>query len=216
MGKERIITTGASVSTDSSVDNGGVGTITNITYDTEVRTIGTTLTIIPRINKDRTVTLYVEQENSTLVPGGNTLLVDDQTIAVDAVDTANIEATVVAKDRFTIAVGGLITSERSEIVSKVPILGDIPFLGKAFSKNEEAVKKSELILLIRPYIIDGSIAADSATKSLIERLSSHQYLQEGDQAIDQSNKKLQNYLDDLLSDEAVGNHTDHNKKPVSN
>ena len=220
VGKERIITTGASVSTDSSVDNGGVGTSTTITYDTEVRTIGTTLTIIPRINKDRTVTLYVEQENSTLVPGGNTLIVDDQdgakTIAVDAVDTANIEATVVAKDRFTIAVGGLITSERSEIVSKVPILGDIPILGKAFSKNEEAVLKSELILLIRPYIIDGSIAADSATKTLIERLSSHQYIQDGDQAIDQSNRKLQNYLDDLLKDEALDAQSKQVENPITN
>jgi general secretion pathway protein D len=216
VGKERIITTGASVSTDSSVDNGGVGTITTITYDTEVRTIGTTLTIIPRINKDRTVTLYVEQENSTLVTGGNTLLVDDQTITVDAVDTANIQATVVAKDRFTIAVGGLITSERSEIVSKVPILGDIPILGKAFSKNEGAVNKSELILLIRPYIIDGSIAADSATKSLVERLSSHQYIQEGDQAIDQNNNKLQNYLDHLLQDAAVGAQSDQAENPITN
>ena len=216
VGKERIITTGASVSTDSSVDNGGVGTITTITYDTEVRTIGTTLTIIPRINKDRTVTLYVEQENSTLVTGGNTLLVDNQTIAVDAVDTANIEATVVAKDRYTIAVGGLITSERSEIVSKVPILGDIPILGTIFSKNEEAVLKSELILLIRPYIIDGSIAADSATKSLIERLSSHQYIQDGDQAIDQSNRKLQNYLDDLIRDEAVDAQSNQVEYPITN
>ena len=216
VGKERIITTGARVSTDSSVDNGGVGTITTITYDTEVRTIGTTLTIIPRINKDRTVTLYVEQENSTLVPGGNTLLVDDQTTAVDAVDTANIQATVVAKDRFTIAVGGLITSERSEIVSKVPILGDIPILGRAFSKNEEAVNKSELILLIRPYIIDGSIAADSATKSLIDRLSSHQYIQEGDQAIDQNNNKLQNYLDDLLRDAALDAQSNQAENPITN
>ena len=135
---------------------------------------------------------------------------------VDAVDTANIEATVVAKDRFTIAVGGLITSERSEIVSKVPILGDIPILGKAFSKNEEAVLKSELILLIRPYIIDGSIAADSATKTLIERLSSHQYIQDGDQAIDQSNKKLQNYLDDLLKDEAVDAESKQVENPITN
>ena len=76
--------------------------------------------------------------------------------------------------------------------------------------------KSELILLIRPYIIDGSIAADSATKSLIDRLSSHQYIQEGDQAIDQNNNKLQNYLDDLLRDAALDAQSNQAENPITN
>lgn len=199
VGKERIITTGASISTDSSVENGAVGTITTISYDTEVRTIGTTLTIIPRINKDRTVTLYVEQENSTIVPDGNTLLVDNIAVKVDAVDTANIKATVVAKDRYTIAIGGLIQSERSEQTNKVPLLGDLPLLGRLFSQKVEKVVKSELILLIRPFIIDGSARADNTTKEIIQRLSSHHYHSEGDASIDNDNQRLKNYLEDLAT-----------------
>ncbi len=199
VGKERIITTGASISTDSSVENGSVGTITTISYDTEVRTIGTTLTIIPRINKDRTVTLYVEQENSTIVPDGNTLLVDSIAVKVDAVDIAKIQATVVAKDRYTIAIGGLIQSERSEQTDKVPLLGDLPLLGKLFSKKVEKVVKSELILLIRPFIIDGSTRADNTTKEIIQRLSSHHYHSEGDASIDNDNQRLKSYLEDLAT-----------------
>ena len=199
VGKERIITTGASINTDSSVENGSVGTITTISYDTEVRTIGTTLTIIPRINKDRTVTLYVEQENSTIVPDGNTLLVDRVAVKVDAVDIAKIQATVVAKDRYTIAIGGLIQSERSEQTDKVPLLGDLPLLGKLFSKKVEKVVKSELILLIRPFIIDGSTRADNTTKEIIQRLSSHHYHSEGDASIDNDNQRLKSYLEDLAT-----------------
>jgi len=197
VGKERIITTGASVNTDSALGDGQNVSNTTISYDTQVRTIGTTLTIIPRINKDRTVTLYVEQENSTLVLQGNTLLVDGTTVKVDAVDTAKMDATVVAKDRYTIAVGGLIQSERMDVADKVPFLSDLPLLGKAFSRNEKRIKKTELILLIRPYIIDGAVAADHATKSLIERLSSHHYVNRGDQVIDQQNSMLQDYINEV-------------------
>jgi type II secretory pathway component GspD/PulD (secretin) len=118
-------------------------------------------------------------------------------VPIDSVDTANISATVVAKDRYTIAVGGLIRSERSVAQQKVPLLGDIPLAGQFFSQKSEALRKSELILLIRPYIIDDSALADQRTKDLVEELSDHHYHSNGHGSIDENNTALERHVEQL-------------------
>ena len=192
VGEERVLTVGASSDTNVAGNNGAVSQFINI--ETERRTIGTTLSIIPRINQDKTVTLYVEQESSTLLAGNNSITVGSTNVPIDSVDTANISATVVAKDRYTIAVGGLIRSERSVSRQKVPLLGDIPLAGQFFRQDSEALRKSELILLIRPYIIDDSALADQRTKDLVEELSDHDYHANGHDSIDENNALLERYV----------------------
>jgi general secretion pathway protein D len=195
VGEERVLTVGASSDTNVAGNNGAVSQFINI--ETERRTIGTTLSIIPRINQDKTVTLYVEQESSTLLAGNNSITVGSTNVPIDSVDTANISATVVAKDRYTIAVGGLIRSERSVAQQKVPLLGDIPLAGQFFSQKSEALRKSELILLIRPYIIDDSALADQRTKDLVEELSDHHYHSNGHGSIDENNTALERHVEQL-------------------
>tara|TARA_B100001093_G_scaffold100770_1_gene92883 strand:- start:2455 stop:4200 length:1746 start_codon:yes stop_codon:yes gene_type:complete len=192
VGEERIITVGASSDINIAGENGTINETVNT--QTEKRTIGTTLSIIPRINKDRTVTLYVEQESSTLLTGNNSITVSGQTIPIDSVDTAKIKATVVAKDGFTIAMGGLIRSERSESTSKVPVLGDVPILGGMFRSDRDDVKKSELILLIRPLIVDDSEKANLMTQKLMNGLSNHHYHINGNKSIDSQNMQLDRYI----------------------
>lgn len=193
VGEERVLTIGASSDTNIAGNNGAVSQFINI--ETERRTIGTTLSIIPRINQDKTVTLYVQQESSTLLEGNNSIAVGNTNVAIDSVDTANISATVVAKDRYTIAVGGLIRSERSVSQQKVPLLGDIPLLGQLFRQNSEVLRKTELILLIRPYIIDDSTVADQRTRDLVEELSDHHYHSNGHGSIDEKNAVLERYVE---------------------
>ena len=200
VGEERILTVGASSETNVAGENGTTNRF--ITIDTEKRTIGTTLSIIPRINKDNTVTLYVDQESSTLLRGNNSIIVGGEVIAIDSVDTAKITATVVAKNNYTIAIGGLIRSERSTARSKVPLIGDIPLVGHLFRSDSDEIRKSELILLIRPHIIDSSTAADAKTRQLIKELSDHHYHQQGHQAIDQDNAPLSRYNDASVEGEA--------------
>ena len=106
---------------------------------TELRDIGTSLIIRPRINADRTVTLEIQQEVSFLNPGGATLPVAFGGVItqqpVDTVDTSILFGTVVGKDGLTMAVGGLIRESFSRQEQKVPYLGDIPVLGTLFKKK---------------------------------------------------------------------------------
>src|SRR5262249_47863924 len=82
------------------------------TPQTLLQDVGTTLLITPNINADRTVTLRILQENSTVVPGGATIPVADATgtinqVPIDTVRRETVSGTVVAKDGLALAIGGL-------------------------------------------------------------------------------------------------------------
>ena len=68
-----------------------------------------------------------------------------------------------------IVIGGLIRQEKSNIVSKIPLLGDIPYLGYLFQTRKDSIESSELVIYIVPHI---DYAADYAA-SVEERLSIH-------------------------------------------
>jgi type IV pilus assembly protein PilQ len=63
------------------------------------------------------------------------------------------------RDKQTIAIGGLRTSESSESIRKVPILGDIPVLGIPFRNLNQGRDKRELIIFITPSIVSGGVSS---------------------------------------------------------
>lgn len=178
VGEERVLVIGVSASA-TTVDN-GVVIPTTIVPVTEVRNIGNTLQILPKINADRSVTLNIVQDASTVNVGGGTLPVfvggaGVQTFNIDTVNTSNIQGTVVAKDGLTVAIGGLIQTSTSKNTQKVPFLGDIPMVGKLFRREEDSNSKSELILLITPHIITNPSEAEDASKGMVETLSAQEW-----------------------------------------
>jgi general secretion pathway protein D len=64
-----------------------------------------------------------------------------------------VKTKVVVKDQSTIVIGGLVQNRDLSTVSKVPLLGDIPVLGWAFRSTNTIKKKTNLLLLLTPYII---------------------------------------------------------------
>ena len=128
-----------------------------ITIETEVREIGTVLEVVPRINQDRTITLAVKQESSSISAETRSIIIGGQDssfeIPLDTVITTELEGTFIAKDGLTVAIGGLFKMNKSLLQSKVPLLGDIPVLGRLFRKEVQTDSVSELVLLITPHII---------------------------------------------------------------
>lgn len=156
IGEEVVLITGATAETTSN-NNGPA--VTRITTQTEKRDVGTILVVHPRINADRSVTLTIDQENSRRVRGGTTipLAVGDNRILdypIDTVDTATIQVAALARDKLTIAVGGMIRQDSSDTLQQVPGLAKVPGLGMLFSRKVESDKRSELVLLITPHILD--------------------------------------------------------------
>jgi general secretion pathway protein D len=186
VGEEAVLTRGINVDTIT----GAVGATTQtIEPITEIRDVGQTLFLVPKINADRTVTLMLVQDSSIVEKGGATIPVPDGNggvadYAIDTVNTANLQATVVAKDGMTLAVGGLIRIDILDREEKVPVLGDIPIIRFFFRKKVTSREKQELILLIKPRVLFTPAEADAATKERLRALSDHPYSKYGDKAYD--------------------------------
>lgn len=181
VGEERLLIRGVTV-TDPVLGgaNNNVITPAKITYETEIRNVGNSLNIKPKINADGTVTLAILQDTSTVNVGGMqfppiTVGNTTQSFAIDSVNTANIEAVVVAKDGLTVAIGGLIKTKNGKDVRKVPILGDIPIVGKLFQDREEFNDKTELILLITPHIIANPTQSEDVSRDAVEIISEQEW-----------------------------------------
>ncbi|QUN06042.1 type II secretion system secretin GspD [Shewanella yunxiaonensis] len=123
-----------------SSQNGNSNPFTTV----ERKEVGVKLKVVPQINEGNSVKLTIEQEVSGV--NGNTSV--DVTFA-----TRKLSTTVMADSGQIVVLGGLINKETQESVQKVPLLGDIPFLGQLFrSSNSKTVKKN-LMVFIRPTII---------------------------------------------------------------
>ena len=175
IGEERVIVTGVDVTPATAVN--GVVVSSVAVPVTELRNIGNTLLILPKINADGTVTLVIQQDTSSVNVGGGTLPVlignNVQNVSIDTVNTSNIQGIVVAKDGLTVAIGGLISHRNSELVEKVPLLGDIPVLGQLFQRKELVQSKSELMLLITPHIITNPSDAENVTYESLDAAALH-------------------------------------------
>ncbi len=147
---------------------------------TEFRNVGNTLLITPNINSDRTVTLRLVQENSTIDPNGasipvvtgsanNTTAV--QNVKVDVVATKSVSGTFVAKDGMAIAVGGLIEDDKVDKREQVPLLGDIPGLGILFRRQEKSKTRNELVVIIRPHVMSTPADGEKISTDLLKQLA---------------------------------------------
>ncbi len=120
--------------------------------------IGIKLKVTPQINEGNAVQLIIEQEVSSLSGATSVDII---------VNKRELKTTVIAEDGETIVLGGLIDEDVQESVQKVPLLGDIPFLGKLFSSTSTTKQKRNLMVFIKPTIV-----RDSDTASV---LSSRKY-----------------------------------------
>ncbi|WP_018247711.1 LysM peptidoglycan-binding domain-containing protein [Orenia marismortui] len=128
------------------------------TREVEFRTVGTILKLTPRITNGA-VSLSISQETSSL---------DGYIDNMPKINTKNVTTNVMVNDGKTIAIGGLVSDEQIEELSKVPLLGDVPLLGKLFRERKVKNDKRELVIFITPKIIDISKEAkeDQETTNL--------------------------------------------------
>ena len=119
--------------------------------------VGIKLKITPQINEGNAVVLKIEQEVSGIA--GST--------AVDIItNKRQITTTVLVNSGQTIVLGGLIDNDIQESTQKVPLLGDIPWLGNLFKSSATTKRKTNLMVFIRPVIITdtGDISSISSKK----------------------------------------------------
>ena len=175
-GVSQPITTG--FSSPQIISNTSTTTTLPSTPITTLQDLGTTLLITPNVNADRTVTLRILEENSSDVPNGANIPIVSATgttteVPVDTVSRQTISGTVVALDGQTLALGGLIQEGLTDARMEVPILGKIPYLGVFFRSQNTMRTRTELVILIRPFVLTTPCESGEVSRSMLEALSIH-------------------------------------------
>ncbi len=154
---------------------GAATVVQSSTPDIEFRPVGTTLLLTPNINADRTVTLRLVQENSSTKKGGASIPVPTASgflnQPVDTVQSRTVSGTFIAMHEQAVVIGGLIEELESVDRSGIPFLGDIPVLGALFRHDAKTKSRSELVVIIRPFIINTPREAEGISQRLSRDLS---------------------------------------------
>ncbi|MEH6473287.1 MAG: type II secretion system secretin GspD [Halopseudomonas sp.] len=106
--------------------------------------VGIKLIVTPQLNDGSAVQLKIEQEVSSLTGQTETDIITNKRV---------IKTSVLVDDGATIVLGGLMDDDVQEGTSKVPLLGDIPFLGRLFRSESTKVTRRNLMVFLRPSII---------------------------------------------------------------
>ncbi|MEP6389285.1 MAG: type II secretion system secretin GspD [Halioglobus sp.] len=170
--EEAYITVGQNVPfvTGSFTNTGSGGDGAQNPFQTiERENVGITLTVTPHINDGDSVVLDIEQEVSSLT--GLSVIASDL-----ITNERKIQTKVMAGDNRIVVLGGLIKDDVQDASQKVPVLGDIPFLGRLFRTDAVNVTKTNLLIFIRPTIIRDDADLDGASADKYRYIRDQQLL----------------------------------------
>ncbi|WP_018013452.1 type II secretion system secretin GspD [Teredinibacter turnerae] len=146
--------------------------------------VGITLTVTPHVNEGDKVILDIQQEISSVV--------EEAGAASDVItEQRKVETQVMAKDRSVIVLGGLIRDEMQRSENRVPVLGSIPVMGRLFRSNSETLRKSNLMIFIRPTIIRDDETLEGATAEKYTYIRDLQRMQSGERPLKITPEMLQ-------------------------
>jgi general secretion pathway protein D len=123
------------------------------------------LSVTPRITSTGLVSLRINQEVSVAIPP-----VAGAGIQSPSISKRSVTTQAVAQDGQTIALGGMISYSNTKTINRIPLLGDIPWLGVLFGSTSYTTSETELIVLLTPHIISTLPAATAATRELEDKL----------------------------------------------
>ena len=180
IGEERPITIGIDVVCSTGGSDLGIGTRGVCVQDpeTEIRSIGKTLLLTPNISADGTVDIRILVEDSSVCEECGSIPAQSSNgqivnYNVDTVLTQTFSGDIIAQNTQLIAVGGLISERSKDVEKKVPFLGDIPYLGFFFSETLRERSRQEMVILIRPYVMNNNKDDIDVNKPWLEENSIH-------------------------------------------
>jgi general secretion pathway protein D len=137
-----------------------------IVNSVSLRDTGIILNVTPRVNDSGLVVLDIDQEVSDVVA--------TQSSGIDSptIQQRRISTSVSVRDGQTIALGGLMRERLSDTESKIPLLGDLPMLGKLFSTTNTESQRTELLILITPRVVRSTNDSLTVTDDLVRRMKS--------------------------------------------
>jgi MSHA type pilus biogenesis protein MshL len=130
------------------------------TYTPDSVTEGIILSVTPQVGQDGRIMLSIHPTITEKV--GVAVAPDRNTAPI--LDVRETNTVVTVADGETVFIGGMMQERTQETVNSVPLLGDIPYLGALFRRNEQIKKKTELVILITPRIVRPGEGAEIAAQ----------------------------------------------------
>jgi len=140
-----------------------VSTETATTQTVEFLEVGTELAVRPFVSKNGLIRLELRPQVSSFTlrqitdGGGATITIPDE-------DTTEMTTNVMVRDGQTVVLGGLFTETTTASRRQVPLLGNIPMIGQAFRGNDDSTRRSEIIFLITPSIVNDTILTETGDR----------------------------------------------------
>ena len=126
-------------------------TVSTVAEEVSFVDVGIQLSVTPTINDDGYITMKVKPEVSSV----SEILITPTNNKIPIIDTSLAETTVMVKDRTTILIGGLRKDEKAYDSRGTPGVSKVPVLGDVFKKGTKKSERSELLVIMTPYIISG-------------------------------------------------------------
>lgn len=130
--------------------------------------VGTVLSVTPRISANDYIRLKVTPQVSSFF-GTVTKTVAGVVNQADVFDTRELDTQVLIPNANTLVMGGMVKDNPQASYTKVPVLGDIPYLGHAFRSENKQLDKDNLLIFITPTIVKDTDFAPTTTQFLQSR-----------------------------------------------
>ena len=173
----------------------------------ERKDVGITLRIRPQIGENGTIRMAIFQESSSVIA--------QATGTANAGPTTNkrsIESNVVVEDGQILVLGGLIEDRYVDDTSKVPLLGDIPYVGALFRSNSRSKTRTNLMVFLRPTVLRD---AETSNRVSTERYEQIRSLPDGDAAAAEHLHPGDRIAGDAAAAPGRGNRHDHGAADVA-
>ncbi len=146
----------------SSVE--GSGSDRDYIQNIERLDVGIKLTLTPHVNPDGEIQLDLNPSIEAVVEDGGEAY-------TPTISKREVKTTVTLPDRTTVVLSGLIREDVTKITTKIPLLGDIPFLGALFRSTSDSKKRTNLLIFVTPRIVTDMRKAEEE-KARLERATS--------------------------------------------
>ncbi|MBK8208937.1 MAG: type II secretion system secretin GspD [Rhodospirillales bacterium] len=175
VGDQVPITTRSLASPISSTTADAFATSNSIEY----RDTGVILNVTPRVNAGGLVTMEISQEVSDVRPVDTDSATTTESQATSpTISQRKVETTVAVQGGETVALGGLITDNRTDSSTGLPYLSRLPVIGWLFGTKRESAARTELLVLITPRVVGSMEQARQVTQELRSRLQTIAPLEE--------------------------------------
>lgn len=160
--------------TKVSSNNTTTGTTTQTTPEIELTPFfsGIALDVTPQIDEAGDIILHVRPAVSEVVDQTKTLTVfgQAQTLPLAFSSTRESDSIVRARNGQIVVIGGLMQDVQRDNRAGLPVLGDLPGIGAAFRHTRQSRRKTELVILLRPVVVDSSEVWRDELRSTADRL----------------------------------------------